>query len=201
MSGRLDSPNRRTARTVPFILAIMLLAAVGFSGVSPATGQPPADPSIDDRRPQPPAEPGRAQEAEKYRIPNPKARIFTGTRDPNTGATLPNTGIVDFEPVASEKDHADEYQAWNFVVGWARQFGTAELEEYAGRDLTRDDLAGPARFQSRLDLVRFEGKLKKVSRWPATRALQEAGTAEVYEALLVPLDEPPTDVVSVAFTE
>src|SRR5262249_20721826 len=42
----------------------------------------------------------------------------------------------------------------------------------------------------RLNLYQFEGKLLKVRRIEPSQALKLAGTTELYEALLVPLDEP-----------
>lgn len=196
MSGRLVSSNRRATRARKFVLVLGLLAAAGYFAVA----QPPGSLEIDDRPPLPPGEPKRAALAEKLRVPNPNAAIFKGRKD-DQGNLIPNTGIVDFKPVASERENSDEYQAWTAVVQWARQFKTAELEERAARDLTRDDLLASPRFLYRLDLLRFEGKLTRVRRVPATKALQALGVLEVYEALLVPLDEPPTDVVSVVFTE
>ena len=201
MSGRgwYDSPNRRASRTVTFVLAAGLVAAAGLFGARPGAAQ---SPGIDDRSPLPPGDAKRVALAEKFRFPNPKSRIVTGTLDPKTGARVANTGIVDFEPAASEKDNSDEYQAWTDVVRWAKQFNAADLEEYASRELTRDDLTSPSSCSLyRLDLVRFEGKLTKARRLTATRALRELGTAEVYEALLVPFDDPPADVVSAVFTE
>jgi hypothetical protein len=179
-------------------LALGLLAAAALIGVGPAvaTAQPDGP---DDKPPLPPREPNRVLAAQKFQIPNKDRAIFQGRRDAK-GNWVPNSGIVDFEPVASEKQNSDEYQAWNEVVAHAAQFTAAELEDHAGRDLTRDDLVRmPSQF--RLDLVRFDGKLTKVRRVAATKALQEGGIAELYEALIVPLDEPPTVTASLVFTE
>jgi hypothetical protein len=199
MSGGAATPtNRRAARTTQFFLALGLLAAAGMTGTAAQPGQPD---EIDDKPPLPATEPKRAVVAQKYQIPNRNARIFKGTLDPKTKLLVPNTGIVDFTPVATEKENADEYQAWNEVVRHAKQFTAAELEEHAGRDMTRDDLIGQPRFLYRLELLRFDGKLVRARRLAATKALREAGTAEVYEALIAPLDEPATDLVSFVFTE
>jgi hypothetical protein len=177
-----------------------LLAGAGWVGGGPGAAQIPDEP--DDRRPVPP-DPGqaeRAAKAEKFRIPNTDRAIFKGRRDPRTGKL--DGGITDLLPLATEKENPDEYWAWHEVVLHARQFAAAELEEAAARDLTRDDLTEErTRSRFRLDLVRFDGKLTKVRRFPPTRSLEDAGLAEMYEALIVPFADPPTDAVSVVFTD
>jgi hypothetical protein len=200
MSGRAVSqpPNRRTPQIAKFFLAMGLLAGAALIGVglTRATAQPDEP---DDKSPLPPREPNRALTAQRLQIPNKDRAIFQGRRDVK-GNWVPNSGIVDFEPVASEKKNSDEYQAWNEVIAHAAQFPAAELEDHAGRDLTRDDLVKlPGHF--RLDLVRFDGQITKVRRFAATKALQDGGIAEVYQALVIPLDEPPTVPVSLIFTE
>lgn len=201
MPGRrwLDSPNRRTGWSVRLVLLLGLLVGTGHIAATAGTAQPPTDPGLDDRSPLPPNNPKAA--AERFRFPNRDAAIYQGRRD-DAGSLIPDTGVVDFKPLASQKENADEYLAWTTVVRWAGQFTAAELEDHAARDLTRDDLLGPPRIAARLSVpIRFDGTLTKVRRVPATRALQELGTAEVYESLLVPHAEPPTDVVSMVFTE
>ncbi len=173
-----------------------LLLTLTITGTALATAD-----DLDSQSPLPPSEPKRLILAEKFRVPNSQSRIFKGTRDPKSGVVLPNTGIVDFEPVAAETRNADEYTAWNDVILHARQFTAVDLEANASRDLVRDDLLGAPRFLYRLDLVHFAGKLTKARRLAATQALQQAGVAEVYEGLLAPLCEPPGDVLSVIFTE
>jgi hypothetical protein len=181
-----------------------LLASVLFV-LGPSVGAvPPADkgPEIDDRPPLPArTDPALA---ERLQIPNPDRAMFAGRLDANRNPIL-GTGIVDFEEIASEKKNSDEYMAWNEVIQHSKQFSTTQLEEYEGtrRDLTKDDLIGigPPPRVYRLSIIRFEGKLVKVRRLPATKSLREAGTMEVYEAQIVPFDEPPTDTVSLVFTE
>jgi hypothetical protein len=163
---------------------------------------PPADkgPAIDDRPPLPGGTDPNL--AERLQIPNHDRAIFAGRWDANKNP-IPNTGIVDFDEIASEKKNSDEYMAWHEVVQHAKQFSTAQLEDYARGDLTRDDLIGmgPSPRVYRLSLIRLEGRLTRVRKLTATKSLREAGTMEVYEAQLVPFDEPPTDRVSIVFTE
>jgi hypothetical protein len=157
---------------------------------------------IDDRSPLPPVGSAKQEVLARIPVPNPDRAIFSGRKDAR-GNWILGTGIVDFEEIASEKKNSDEYQAWHELVQHAKTFTNAELEENARRDLTRDDLigVGPSPRQYRLKLIAFEGKLTRVRRLAATRSLQEAGTAEVYEGQLNPFDEPPTDFISIVFTE
>jgi hypothetical protein len=176
-----------------------------------------AQDKLDNRRPLPPPErPHGEGVPQKYVVPNRDSAIFQGRIDAR-GARISNTGIVDFERFASEVENSDEYQAWTIVVLHANQFTAAELEQHAARDLTRDDLTalpsaqltGNPRILYRLDLIRFDGRLVRVRWVETTAALQQAGVKEMYEALIVPTDEPlPADkakaatyAVSIAFTE
>lgn len=204
MSGRAatQTPNRRSARVAKFFVALGLFVAATLLGLT-ARAQAPKDDKGDglDNQPALPAhEPKKVELAEKFRIDKDRA-IFKGRLDKH-GNRIPQTGIEDFEPVASEKANSDEYQAWTFVVQFAKQdkFTVAELEQNASRELTRDDLINLTRYTFRLDLVRLDGKLTKVRRVAASKALLDGGTAELYEGLLVPLDEPPGAVVSFVFT-
>jgi hypothetical protein len=172
-----------------FFLGLGLVASALLIFVPLVEAVPPADkgPEIDDRSPLP----GGTDPAfaERLQIPNPDRAIFAG--------------IIDFEEIASQKKNSAEYMAWYEVVQYSKQFSTTQLEEYARRDLTRDDLIGlgPSPRVYRLSIIRFEGKLTKVRRLPAAKSLREAGTSEVYEAQIVPFDEPPADAVSLVFTE
>ena len=226
MSGRsaTHTPSRGRNRTPKFLPVLALLGAAILIGLgipaARAQDNKPDDKQDrgDPKPPVPPVLPKQAVAIEKNRA------IFQGRLDAK-GNRIPNTGIVDFRGMAAEavdaakKDanqyvNSDEYQAWTDVVQHAKQFPSALLEEYAVRDLTRDDLTmvvnGIPRYtQNRLELVRFEGKLTRVRRLEASQGLKLHGTEECYEALLVPLDEPmPAEwvktlesSVSVVFTE
>ncbi len=204
MSRRLaaQSLNSSNSRIAKFFLAIGLVAASVFAGVTNLTAwADDNDPlGVDDRPPLPPSEPKRAALAAKYRIPNLQTAIFRGRRDPKNGNI--DGGVQNFKPIATEKENSDEYQAWHLVISHAKQFTATELEQNGGRDLTRDDmLNAPARINYQFDLLRFDGKLTRV-RWArATKSLEEAGTAKVYEGMFVPVDEAPNAAVSIVFTE
>jgi hypothetical protein len=124
--------------------------------------------------------------------------------------------IEEFKPVASEAQNPLEYLAWCEVVSHAKKFATADLEEYAARDLTPLDLLKvrggidptdpnkPRPSAFRCELVRFDGKLTEVRRLDAPQYFKtnkELGVAELYEARLVPVDESPHTPVSIVFTD
>lgn len=196
----------QTARTSPTArnsFAAKFFVAIGLCAISLVAGAVRAqDPDeLDTQQPLPKNDDKQAQLAAKYAIPGREtSAIFGGRKNPKTGER--EGGIEHFKPVATEKENSDEYQAWTAVVSHAKAFTEAELEQAAARDLTRDDLLNnPSRYTHRLDLVRFDGKLTRVRWAKATKALADLGTARVYEAQFVPVDEPPGAVVSIVFTE
>ncbi len=188
-------PSWSSLRAPRLFLALGILAGAGIA----ATAQPPMTETRDNRSPRPAGERSRAVVAQKYQIPDKDRAIFQGHRDPRTGRV--SGGITDFEPIADEVANKLEYDAWHEVTLHAAQFNPGELEEHAGRDATRDELTGKSIPLYRLELLRFDGKLVQARRFPASMSLRKSGTLEMYEALLVPLDEPPTRTVSVMFTE
>jgi hypothetical protein len=197
--GRVLPKHSANPELTYFVMVGLFSLMVALNKPASAT-QPPSGLEIDDRSPLPPGEPKRGMLAEKLRIPNTDAAIYKGRKD-EKGNPIPNTGIVDFCPVASERENSDEYQAWTSVVQWAKQWSQTELEANAATQLTRDDLLASSRFTYRLDLLRFEGLLTQVRRLNASRSLAELGTHQIYEALVIPVDESPTDVISLVFTE
>ena len=73
----------------------------------------------------------------------------------------------------------------------AAQFSGGNWRNTPGSGRRRD--SRPAGIPDyRLELLGFDGKLTKARRFPASKSLRESGTLEMYEAALVPLDEPPT---------
>ena len=94
--------------------------------------------------------------------------------------------IEDGYPVRSESQNPDEYNAYNYVLTFARQFSVADLESAARRDVTFRDLFNPVRNDFKLELVYFEGRLGRLRSIGATRQLKEAGIDTLYEAWLFP---------------
>ncbi|HEY2909967.1 MAG TPA: hypothetical protein VGI99_06960 [Gemmataceae bacterium] len=182
MSGRVRLPWLR------FALIAGLAAGIAAAARAAEPPEPLPGDKIDDRSPIPPENPKQTVDAARFRIPKDKG-IFTGTLDPKTRVV--KGGIEDNRPLASEKQNADEYQALTDVMLHAAQFSAAELAEHGRRDLTPDDLTFDARFQFRLELIRFEGNVTRARRLQPTRSLQEAGFKELFEARLVPEDESP----------
>jgi hypothetical protein len=214
MSGRTQTPICRAARAPKFLLILGLLAGVVL--VSPDSRTVLAQDDTDPKSPRPPLQAKRSVAIDKNKA------IFSGRFDAK-GNRFPNTGILDFKGIAAESAtkenpsryvNSDEYQAWTAVVQHAKQFANAEIDDAAARDLTRDDLTTvieglPQFTDHRLDPIRFEGKITRVRRVEGSKGLKLEGTPELYEALLVPIDEPmPADwvktlgsSVSVVFTE
>ena len=149
MSGRLATPptKRRTAAFAAFVAlcaGVVGLGTAGFGGN--AVAQPPNPPTKDEPKPVDrnnpvPADAPRRQVYAKFAIPNPDRIIFSR--------------IEDLEPVASEADNRDEYDAWCEFVTHAKQFTASDLEQAAARDLTPIDLIKPNRSLYRLELLRF----------------------------------------------
>ena len=167
----------------------LLFALVLFTGL--AVASPPPESSLADKvddRPPIPQDIKQAQDAAKFRIDKDKA-IFTGLKDAKTGVV--KGGIEDDRPLASEKQNPDEYQSLTEVMLHASQFSAEDLAQNGRRDLTPDDLTFGTRFQYRLELIRFEGKLTKARRLPPTKSLEEMGFKELFEAWLVPEEESP----------
>lgn len=94
--------------------------------------------------------------------------------------------IEDGSPIRSESQNPDEYAAYNYVLTFARQFSMADLESAARRDVTFRDLFNPVRKDFKLELVYFEGRLKRLRSIGATRQLKQAGIDTLYEAWLFP---------------
>jgi hypothetical protein len=177
MSGRLA--------IVPLIIASALIAAASPPApVDPATA--PVE-KLNDKPPIPPENNKQTADLARLRINKQKA-IFSGSPDKNG---VVQGGIEDNRPLASEKQNPDEYRAITEVMLHAVQFEPANLAEHGRRDLTPDDLTYSARFQFRLDLIRFEGKVVKARRLLPTKSLEETGLKEMFEAWLVPEDESP----------
>lgn len=190
MIGRLAMVLK--LRRGPF-LAMLAAVILGVAALH-AFGQD----KIDDKPPIPPENTKKSLDAAKFRIDKEKA-IFTGLKDPKTGVL--RGGIEDNRPLASEKQNSDEYQSLTELMLHAAQFSGADLAEVGRRDLTPDDLTYSARFQFRLDLVRFEGKLVKARRLRPTKSLEDTGFKQLFEAWLVPEDESPGYPLCLLFSQ
>lgn len=89
--------------------------------------------------------------------------------------------------IRSEDRNPDEYRAYNYVLMHADSFPTSELLEHARRDVTFRDLLSEHREEFQFQLIRFEGRLKRMKRIEATAELKDAGIEFLYEAWVFPL--------------
>src|SRR5262245_36662873 len=145
MSGRLATTSATTRRTAARIAFVVLTGCVcGLVTVAGSSAVAQDDVTKIDKNAPLPADTPRRKPHEKYAVPNPDRRMFSA--------------IEDFQPVASQDKNAQEYDAWIEVVLHAAQFETAELEQYAARDLVPLDLIRAVRIHFRLELIRFDGK-------------------------------------------
>ena len=135
---------------------------------------------------------------------------FTRAEDPPATADLATKfqidkdrrifdGIKDDEHVLGEAENNDEFLAYNEVFQFAHQFGAADLEANARKDVSYRDLMGRTRADYKLDLILLEGRLWRVKRLKATPPLEAAGIPAIYEGWLFPNGE--TDPVCITFSE
>ncbi|CAN5541982.1 hypothetical protein BH11PLA2_BH11PLA2_28120 [soil metagenome] len=82
-----------------------------------------------------------------------------------------------------------EENAYDDVLRHAAQFTNADLEQNARRDVTFQDLLLPGRLSYKLDLIYFEGRLRRLRKVDVTQSLKDAGIEAVYEAWIFPKDE------------
>jgi len=97
--------------------------------------------------------------------------------------------------------HADDAAAWNRTVLHARKFEPDALRAAARKDVTFADLFLDGRKDYQFQLVEVRGRLIRVKRIERSKALTEAGVAELYEAWVVPNNEPRGNPVCVVISE
>lgn len=128
--------------------------------------------------------PKEADPAEKYRL-NTKRFMFSQVK--------PDSRIQ------SEDANPDEYRAYNDVLMHADSFPATELLEHARRDVTFRDLLSEHRADYQFQLIRFEGRLKRMKKIEATAELKDAGIDSLYEAWVFPLKG--TEPICIVVTE
>lgn len=98
--------------------------------------------------------------------------------------------VKDFTPLRSTGGERDaEYQAFCDVVLHAAGFTTAELLSAARKDVSYSNLMAVddrLREDVRFELVRMDGRLKRLKRIGTFPELQRAGIEQVYEAWVIP---------------
>ena len=101
--------------------------------------------------------------------------------------------------IRSEDENPDEFHAYNDALMQANQFPTNELLAHARRDVTFRDLLAQHRRDYQFQLIRFEGRLKRLKKIEATKPLKAAGIDNLYEAWVFPLRG--TEPLCVVLTE
>lgn len=193
------TPNRRpsarsASRNLLVTLGIAAAIAFGFitvtaraeppvpapSSPSPSTGDFKS-PSTTAPSATPQAAPVAQEPAAKYQIEKGLA-MFDAIRD---DSPFHWTTVGPRDEANRAIDELEE-RAYDEVIRHARQFTTAELESHARRDLTFKDLHNDGRKSFKLDLIYFEGRLKRLMRRDPTHILQASGITDVYEAWIFP---------------
>lgn len=162
-------------------LALCLIAATSF-GVG--AQEPVADelPPLTTKSPSGLKEPiVPDQGSSKYRIEKGLS-MFQAIRD---DAIFPWTDTGPRNLADAPADEMEE-RAYDEVLRHARQFSAAELEAHARRDVTAKDLYTNGRLSYKLELIYFEGWLRRLRRAEPTEILKASGVTNVYEAWIFP---------------
>lgn len=188
MIGRLALIFRLSLGSRIALAAAVLLVVAALHAFS----QPPKKNNDDlDQLLIPPEKP--KDDPTRYRIDKDRL-IFTGLLDPKSGTM--KGGIEDNRPLTSSEELAVRE-----VLLHAAKFTAAELAGAGRRDLTPDDLTFSARFQFRLELLRFEGKLTKARRLAPFRSLDGSDVKELFEVRLVPAGDSPGNPLILLLTQ
>jgi hypothetical protein len=87
----------------------------------------------------------------------------------------------DDAPVRNERENRDEALAFDYVVNFASRVPAEAFAAAARRDRTFAHLLGPEAARHRGEVVRVEGRLKRVRDISPTPGLQADGVAHLYE--------------------
>lgn len=157
------------------------LALLGGPAAAQAPDPPPPTTQSPSGRVEapPPADPPTG--AAKYAI-DKRLMMFQKIRD---DAIFPWT---DTEPrqLADLPDDQLEERAYDEVIRHARQFTTAELEQHARRDVQIKDLYTNGRLTYKLELLGFEGWLRRLRKAEPTETMKASGITDLYEAWVFP---------------
>ena len=155
---------------------------------------------------------GQARRAGDVKVPVLIGKSVTVLKEPPAGPDKNNPAALDKSlriykfirddyPIARGEENWEEVSAWNRVLIHASRFSPEELEADARTDLTFYDLFKDVRRDYKLDLVKFEGRLIKLSKLEPSKKLRDAGITTAYEGWLVPKDEPSGNPICIVFTE
>ncbi len=175
--------SRFAARRLPCLtrklLPVLLLAFAGPALAQESTDDLPplTQESPSGAAPAPAAPTGAA----KYRIEKGLS-MFAGIRD---DAIFPWADTGPRNLADTPADQMEE-RAYDEVLRHARQFTAAELEANARKDVAPKDLYQNGRLSYKLELIYFEGWLRRLRRAEPTEILKASGIADVYEAWIFP---------------
>lgn len=90
--------------------------------------------------------------------------------------------IIDDTELPTLSENREEYYAYNHFVLWARKFNPEQLAQHSRKELTWRLLFGRDRTRYRGELVRVEGRLKRLIWIGSNKALEAQGVKDLYEA-------------------
>ncbi|MFO0797565.1 MAG: hypothetical protein U0804_08800 [Gemmataceae bacterium] len=109
--------------------------------------------------------------------------------------------VRDDAPVSRDPLHWEESAAWNRTLLHVRKFELDALQAAANQKLSFADLFQAGREDYQFKLVQIKGRLIRVKAVERSKRLVEAGVPNLYEAWVVPHDEPRGNPVCVVLTE
>lgn len=90
--------------------------------------------------------------------------------------------VEDDAPPRGEDENPDENRAYDYVIGFARNVPAESFARAARTDITFAHMMGPEAARYRGEVVRIEGRLKRVRDIGPTPALEADGVKHLYEA-------------------
>jgi hypothetical protein len=183
MSG--SKPKHRTAPHG--WTQVLAFAALAFTFGNHAEAQPPTTrpaPSVESTTPietvpvLPPAKPT---------LPYPERNTVSAKH------------VKDFMPIRGNVDDENEYATYNGLLLHARNFTADELLAAGRKDVSYSDLLAKDddhREPYRYEIIRFDGRLTRLKKFPPTPELAAQGVTDLYEAWIYPSkDNKPVCVV------
>ncbi|WP_162658263.1 hypothetical protein [Tuwongella immobilis] len=108
-------------------------------------------------------------------------------------------GVEDDQPIRSQIANEDEFQAYNYVMLFAKHQDDALLDKYARRNVPLANLIREVRKDYYRELLHFQGRLKFVRTLKPTLSLQAEGVREMYEGWIIPDND--SNLLCVLFLE
>lgn len=109
--------------------------------------------------------------------------------------------VRDDAPINRDPVHWEETTAWTRAVLHASRVDPAALQQAAAKDVKFADLFQTGREDYQFKPVEIKGRLIRVKRMEKIKRLADAGVPDLYEAWVVPHDEPRGNPICVVLTE